>query len=155
IRHAAAIWFGLRLMNLDPGDRVIAVEGHLKDVRLPDHGWQRSASRMAGVEIYDREGEVPRDGTARLYVLGDRMVVFVSPVEPDSVSRMLEHGVDKKRGDPPADGFVGLDLRTHRLPAPVERRFPSVGKLVADLERVRASVTLEDNGLHLDAQISA
>jgi hypothetical protein len=155
LKHADVVWFGLRLADLDPGDRVVAIEGHFKDIHPSDKDWQPGTTRLAGVSVLDHAGNVGRDGTARLYVVGDRLMVFVSPVETDSVARMLDRGPDTKRGDPPADGFVGLDVRVRRLPAPIERRFPSFGAILAGLERIRASATLEEDGLHLDGQISA
>jgi hypothetical protein len=147
------VWLAVRLIDLEPGDRVVIVEGKLKDVQTPEEAWAPVVTTLGGVTAVDRKVTPPRDGTARIYKVGDRMMAFVSPIEADSVERVLHNGADSKRGDPPADGIIGLDLRARRLPTIVERKFPSISSIIAALERIRATATLEDDGMHLNAQI--
>src|SRR5262249_4876232 len=105
--------------------------------------------------MFDRRDVALRSSTARIVALGDRALAFVSPVEVSSVERVLRHGPDALRGDPAADGLLSLDLRAHRLPVRVERRFPSLGAIVAGIDRVRATASLADKGILLEAEILA
>ena len=76
--------------------------------------------------------------------IGDRALVLVSPVEVGSVARVLRQGPDERRGDPAAEGIVSLDLRAGRLPPHLERRFPSIGAIIAGALAVL--VALVSNG---------
>jgi hypothetical protein len=66
---------------------------------------------------------------------------------------VLRDGPDERRGDPVAEGIVSLDLRAGRLPPYLERRFPSIGSIIAGVERVRATASLTEEGAHLEAEI--
>lgn len=153
---ADVIWLGLRLSDLDGGDHVAVIEGKICVPDLDPPAWQPAASANREVKIFDRKGDAaPRSGTAKVVVLGPRTTAFVSPVERDSVSRLLRDGPDKRHGSPTAEGIVSLDLRAGRLPPALERRFPSIGAIAAGLERIRGSVVLADEGLSVSAEILA
>jgi hypothetical protein len=154
IRCADVIWLGLRLSDLDAGDHVVAVEGKDCAPELDPAKWTRVPSGNREVTIFDRKGDsAPRAGTARVLALGRRASVFVSPVELDSVARVLRDGPDARRGNPTAQGIVSVDLRAGRLPPPIERRFPSFASVIAGLARVRGSAEVVDEGLRIDAEI--
>lgn len=153
LKRAEVVWLGLRLADLEAGDRVVVIEGKMAELPLDTARWQRVPSGVSGVLVFDRRSAAPRGGTARLIALGDHAVALVTPVEVSSVARVLRDGPDERRGDPAAEGLVSLDLRPHRLPPALERRFPSIGALVAGIERVRAVATLSEQGVRLDAQI--
>lgn len=154
LHRADVVWLGLRLADIDAGDRVVAIEGNVADLRPGAPDWRPVPAVIDDVSVFDRDGFVPRAGSARVIQIGKRSIVFVSPVEKDSVERVLRAGPDPRRGEPAGEGIVSLDLRARRLPATLERRFPSIGAIVGGLERVRASATLADEGIRLDAQIS-
>jgi hypothetical protein len=82
-------------------------------------------------------------------------VVLVSPVETDAVLRVLRDGPDEQRGQPVAEGIVSADIRARRLPQELERKFPSFGRLVAQLTRVKALMQAGDEGLRVEAEIIA
>ncbi|MGK4002350.1 hypothetical protein WMF31_06990 [Sorangium sp. So ce1036] len=155
LRRADVAWLGLRLADLEEGDRVVVLEGRMAGL-APDPGrWEEARARLGGVSIFDRRGAaaLPRADVARIIALGDRAVALVSAVEVSSVARVLRDGPDERRGDPAAEGLVSVDLRGRRLPPHLARRFPSLGALVAGVERVRAVASLHDEGVRIDAEI--
>ncbi|WP_437631779.1 hypothetical protein [Sorangium sp. So ce854] len=159
LRRADVVWLGLRLADLEEGDRVVVVEGPMAGLTPDPERWEPVPAAQGGVSVFDRRG-VDRGGgataradTARIVALGDRAVALASAVEASSVARVLRDGPDARRGDPAAEGIVSLDLRARRLPPALERRFPSIGALVAGVDRVRAVASLHDDGVRLDAEI--
>jgi hypothetical protein len=158
IARADVVWIGLRLADLEAGDRVLVTEGRqgaFSSFKEPPRGFRPLPPMEEGVIAFEREEPPPRSGTARIFVVGERAVAFVSPVEIDSVSRVLRDGPDERRGDPVAEGIVSLDLRPRRLSPSLERRFPSIAALLGGLDRVRASAVLSDASLRLSAEIQA
>ncbi|WP_437710679.1 hypothetical protein WMF45_37440 [Sorangium sp. So ce448] len=155
LQRADVVWLGLRLADLEEGDRVVVLEGRMAGL-TPDPGrWEPAPAAQDGVAVFDRRGGVAgsRADTARIIALGDRAVALVSAVEVSSVARLLRDGPDARRGDPAAEGLVSLDLRARRLPPYVARRFPSIGALVAGVARVRAVASLHDEGVRLDVEL--
>ncbi|WP_437276580.1 hypothetical protein WME90_35800 [Sorangium sp. So ce375] len=164
LQRADVVWLGLRLADLEEGDRVVVLEGRMAGL-APDPGrWEAARAAQEGVAVdrvtvFDRRGGAggvhvaSRADTARIIALGDRAVALVSAVEVSSVARVLRDGPDARRGDPAADGLVSLDLRARRLPPYLARRFPSLGALVAGVARVRAVASLHDDGVRLDVEL--
>ncbi|WP_437912762.1 hypothetical protein WME73_37875 [Sorangium sp. So ce302] len=155
LQRADVVWLGLRLADLEEGDRVVVLEGRMAGL-TPDPGrWEPAPAAQDGVAVFDRRGGVvgSRADTARIIALGDRAVALVSAVEVSSVARLLRDGPDARRGDPAAEGLVSLDLRARRLPPYLARRFPSIGALVAGVARVRAVASLHDEGVRLDVEL--
>jgi hypothetical protein len=150
---AEVVWIGTRVADFDAGDRVIAVEGKSCMPSLLAARWERVRSANGRVRIFDRKDEAPRAGTARIMNLGNKATVFVSPVELDAVKRVTEAGPDPKRGAPRAEGLVSADLRAGRLPPTLEKKYPSIGAVLAGIERVRATAVLVDDGLKIEAQV--
>ncbi|WP_434042801.1 MULTISPECIES: hypothetical protein [Sorangium] len=152
--RADVVWLGLRLADLEEGDRVVVLEGRMAGLAPDPDRWEAAPSSQGGVSVFDRRGSVgARADAARIVALGDRAVALVSAVEVSSVARVLRDGPDARRGDPAAEGLVSLDLRARRLPPRLERRFPSISALVAGVERVRAVASLHDEGVRVDAEI--
>jgi hypothetical protein len=158
IARAEVVWIGLRLADVEAGDRVLVTEGRqgaFSSFKEPPSGFRPLPAPEEGVIAFEREEPPPRSGTARILLLGERAVAFVSPVEVDSVTRVIRDGPDERRGDPVAEGIVSLDLRPRRLSPSLERRFPSIAAIVGGLDRVRASAVLTDGGIRLNAEIEA
>ncbi|MCK6588215.1 MAG: hypothetical protein L6Q76_11570 [Polyangiaceae bacterium] len=158
IARADVVWIGLRLADLEAGDRVLVTEGRqgaFSSFKEPPPGFRPLPVTDDGTVAFEREEPPPRSGTARILLLGERAVAFISPVEIDSVARVLRDGPDERRGDPVAEGIVSLDLRPRRLSPSLERRFPSIAAIVGGLDRVRASAVLSDDGIRLSAEIQA
>jgi hypothetical protein len=155
LSRAQIVWIGLRLADIDAGDRVLVAEGKLGGLRPDPAAYQPVAADIEGISIAERADVAPRAGTAQVIQLGDRAMAFVSPMEVDSVARVLRDGPDKRRGDPAREGIVSVDLRPRRLPVSLERRFPSIGAIIAGIKRVRAAVIPTADGVRLDAEISA
>ncbi|WP_437575389.1 hypothetical protein [Sorangium sp. So ce887] len=158
LHRADVVWLGLRLADLEEGDRVVVLEGRMAGLTPDPDRWEAAPVAkgvQGGVAVFDRRDGAAgaRADTARIVALGDRAVALVSAVEVSSVARVLRDGPDERRGDPAAEGLVSLDLRARRLPPSLTRRFPSIGAVVAGVERVRAVASLTDEGVRLDVEI--
>ncbi|HVK68306.1 MAG TPA: hypothetical protein VM694_27795 [Polyangium sp.] len=156
IARAKVVWIGLRAADADAGDRVLVIEGDVEDVR-PDPKLFRLVDPPIADDIrsWERTGPLGRATTARIHTFADRMIVFVTPVEVDSVERVLLKGPDERRRDPAAEGLVSADLRARRLPPSLERRFPSIASIIGGLDRARASAVMVGDALRVDAEITA
>lgn len=157
IAGADAVWIGLRLADIDAGDRVLVAEGRLGEIHLEPSEWKETtpAATMEEVRILDRQGSVPRSGTGRIVVYAKKLYAFVSPVEVDATSRLLRDGPDVGRGDPRADGLVSADVRGHRLPRSLEKKYPSIAGIIAGITRVRGSATLAEDGVRVSIEMIA
>lgn len=152
---AEVVWVAARAAALETGDHVVVVQGRDCLPELARSRWTRVRATNGAIAVYDRTGEAPRGGTARIIDMGYRAVAFVSPVELDSVQRVLDKGPDDRRGNPLAEGIVSFDLRVHRLPPALERKYPSIAAVVAGVDRVRASTVMGPDGLKVDGQVVA
>lgn len=154
---ADAVWIGLRLADIDAGDRVIVAEGRLGEIHIDPTQWEETTptATMESVQILDRLGAAPRAGTGRIVVYDKKLYAFVSPVEVDATTRVLRDGPDEGRGDPTADGLVSADVRGHRLPPSLEKKYPRIGSLIAGVVRVRGSATLGDDGVRVAIDMTA
>jgi hypothetical protein len=150
---AEVVWVATRLADIDNGDRVVVVEGTGCTPVVGEPAWKEVLSTNDQVAIFDRKALVPRAGTARIITVGKRMAAFVSPVELDSITRVMRDGIDGRHGDPAAEGLVSLDLLARPLPPGLGQRFPSIGKIISGLDRVRGTAVLVDDGVRIDAEI--
>jgi len=155
LHRAEVVWVALRASDVDRGDRVVVVEGPLAGIAPDAARWRIQKSEDPKVRFYDREDAPPRGSTARIVAVRDRVLAFVTPVEVASVARVVRDGPDEKRGDPAAEGIVSIDVRAHRLPPDLERRFPSIAAIIAGVDRVRGTATLVDEGARVEADVSA
>lgn len=155
--RAETVWIGVRLADLDAGDRVLVAEGKLAQIHIEPSEWKETtpAATMEGVRILDRKGAVLRASTARIVAADDRLVAFVSPVEVDATSRLLRDGPDEGRGDPAAQGLVSVDVRGHRLPRSLEKKYPSIAAVIAGVARVRGSASMVDDGVKVSLDVVA
>jgi hypothetical protein len=151
---ADVVWLGARVTDLDAGDHVVVVEGPSSCTPELDRAmWRPEPSRNKSVKVFDRVDPARRAGTARILVLGPQATAFVSPMEVDSLTRILAVGPDEKRGNPVAEGVVSLDVRAGRLPPQLEQKYPSIAAILAGLERVRGTAVVVDEGVQIDVQI--
>jgi len=151
---ARRVTLGLRASDLAHGDHVVVVETDVAKLEIPDD-FESVPSRNDTVKILVRSVGVARTETQAIVILDDRAIAFVSPVETDSVLRVLREGADEERGDPAREGLVSLDVRTHRLDPALERKFPSISRLVRDLRRIRGVAEVREDGLGFDVEIVA
>jgi len=153
---AKVAWIGVRLADIEAGDRVLVVEGDVEDLH-PDPGLYRRIDPpiAEGVQSFEREGPLARDATARVHSFGGRTIAFVSPVEVDSVERILRNGPDERRRDPSAEGIVSADLRVRRLSPTLERRFKSIAPIIRGLDRARGQATMSGESFRVDLEIAA
>lgn len=156
IAGADAVWIGLRLADLDTGDRVLVAEGRLGEIHIEPSEWKESTpvATMESVQILDRLGTVSRTGTGRIVVFEKKLYAFVSPAEVDATTRLLRDGPDAGRGDPRADGLVSVDVRGHRLPRSLEKKYPSIASIIAGITRIRGSATLADDGVKVSIDMT-
>jgi hypothetical protein len=150
---AEVVWLAARVGDLDAGDHVVVVEGPSCTPELDRARWRPEPSRNKSVKIFDRVDPARRTGTSRILVLGDHATAFVSPMEMDSVARVLADGPDARRGNPVAEGVVSADVRAGRLPPSLEQKYPSIAAIVAGLERIRGTAVVVDEGVQIDIQI--
>ena len=157
IAKADTVWMGLRVADLDAGDRVLVAEGALGEIHIEPAEWKETtpAATIEGVRILDRQGVVPRASTGRIIVANKRLYAFVSPAEVDATSRLLRDGPDAGRGDPAALGLVSADVRGHRLPKSLEKKYPSIAAVIAGVARVRGNAALGDDGVKVTLDVTA
>lgn len=151
---ARTLMLGLRLADLEVGDRVIVVEGDLPDLGLEAAGFVEHASNNDKVRIFVRETVPERGDTDAVILLDGAGAAFVSPVETDAVLRVLRDGADPQRGQPVAEGLVSAELRPRRLPFEIIRKYPSISNLIAQVSRVRGVLSLRASGLRVDLEVS-
>ncbi len=156
IARAKVVWIGLRAADAEAGDRVLVVEGDVEDLR-PDPRTFRPVDPPISDEIrsWERTGPLRRAATARIHAFAGRVIAFVTPIEVDSVDRILAKGPDARRRDPSAEGLISVDLRARRLPPSLERRFPSIASIIGGLDRARATAAMVGESLRVDAEITA
>jgi hypothetical protein len=159
---ADVVWVGLRTRDLETGDHVMVAthkrkkspEGKPLPLVEPDgDSWKASDTGTPKIRRYVAKTPPTRAGTARIYTVGDTAAVFVSPVEEHSVERILKMGPDPDRGQPKARGMLSLELIAPRLPRNLRSDLAALTKLMASIERVRATVDLVGNDLELDATV--
>ncbi len=150
---ARVLWFGLRVTDIDEGDRVIAVEFN-DDAKLnPDpNAWRRHETSIQGLARHDAIEKPGRSGFARVYTLGQRGAVFVTPVELHPAARRLGQ-LNLQRGQPDARGLLSIDYRPARLSPSLEDRYPSLSALLRGVERVRAAVHFEGDEVRLEGRV--
>lgn len=159
LSQAEIVWLGLRMADVEHGDRVMVVRsvkrrGDQEPVVQPDPiAWTKESTDIGDIARYLSKSTPARDGTERIFTFDDRTAVFVSPVESHSVERVLARGADSDRGQPAARGLVSLDYRTTKLSTAHENAYPSLAALVAGMVRVQATVDVVADQLELDARI--
>lgn len=155
LERAGAVWLGMRVADAGSGDRVLVLEGNLAGIAPEEPEWTPQKTALRGVVAWDRSGPVDRHGTARIVVIEDRALAFVSAVQAASVARVLAEGPDERRAQPPEEGVVSLELRPRPLPAPLAERYPAIARVIAGVERVRATASLVDGGARIEAELGA
>lgn len=155
VQKGRAVTIGLRVADIDNGDYVIVVEGDVENFDPSATGFKERQSTNDKVRIFSHDEVKGRDSTHTVVVLDDRAVAFVSPVEADAVMRVLREGPDDLRGQPVAEGIVSADVRPRRLSPSLERKFPSISRLIAQVTRIKARLSVADAGLLLEGEIIA
>lgn len=146
---------GLRSMDLERGDHVLVVEGDMKRFAVDKASYDPHPTANDKVTVFLRKTPTTRRGTEVLVLLDERAVAFASPSEADAVLRVLADGADDDRGQPVAEGLLSFDLRPRRLSAELEQRFPSIARLVSQVQRVRGTVHVEAEALALRVELVA
>ncbi len=147
------LWVGVHLADIESADHVAIIEGKDCEVRADTSDWKKTKSANGDLTIFDRISTPDRASTSRVILAGDRSVVLVSPAEVASVDRVLHDGPDEKRREPKAEGIISLDLRAPRLPAELEKKYPSISSIIAGIDRIRATTELGDKGVELEGEV--
>lgn len=152
---ARAITVGLRAQDLGLFDHVIVLEGDMRGLEFDRTAFEQIASANEKVTILVKTEPVARPETQALVLLGDHAIAFVSPVETDAVLRVLRQGPDASRGDPSMEGLLSADIQPRRLDPLVERRYPSIARLVREVRRLRGVVRGIDEGVKIELELIA
>lgn len=152
---ARSALLALRSASLEAGDHVLVLEGDFAGLAPDEQDYAPVPSSDERVRLYLRRSSARRAGTEAIVVVGGRILAFASPLEADALLRVAQRGPDAARGAPVAEGLVSVDFRPKRLDPRLERRFPSVARLVAQTERVRAKLGAKDDGLRVEAEVLA
>jgi hypothetical protein len=155
LARARALTLGLRASHLDQGDHVLVVEGDMKELELDTGEYREERSSNDQIRTFVRDGFVQRRDTALLVRLDERAVAFASPAEADAVMRVLRNGPDEGRGEPAAEGLVSVDVRPRRLDPALEQRFPSISRIVAQIQRVRGVMLIKADSVGIDLDVVA
>lgn len=155
IEHARSVTVSVRVSDLELGDRVISVEGELAGLAPDESLYREQQGSNDRMRMWIRKREVMRDETAAIIALDERALLFVSPVELDSVKRLLAHGPDKDRPDPSAEGVVSLEYKPRHLSPRLSKKYPSIAKLIGELSIVRGTLEVNDEGVLADVMITA
>ena len=150
-----AATLGLRSLDLEAGDHVLVVEGDMKRFELDKTSFEATPSANDRVKIFSRSTPTTRGGAEILVLLDDRAVAFASPAEADAILRVLREGADENRGQPAAEGLLSFDMRPRRLSAELEARFPSIARLVSQVQRIKGTVHVESEALVVRFEVIA
>lgn len=152
---ARSALLALRSTSVEAGDHVLVLEGDFAGLTPDEQIYAPVPSSDERVRLYLRRASARRSGTEAIVVVGGRVLAFASPLEADGLLRVAERGPDPQRGAPVAEGLVSVDFRPKRLDPRLEQRFPSVARLIAQTERVRAKLGAKDDGLGIEAEVLA
>lgn len=155
MRAAKVVTVGVRVEDLESGDRVLGLEGSFEDFPIDEelYVFEKTANEKLG--LWKKKSRAMRDGVALIAKESGRTLWFVSPVERDGVLRVVASGPDERRGIPQAEGIFSVDYRPRRLSPKLEEQFPSIGRLIAEVVSVRMTVDVEERGLVLEGKIAA
>lgn len=161
LSRADTVWLGVRVSDLDVGDRVMAVHYRRPagDASAPGSlepdtiAWERLPTAQPKLSLFAARDKPSRTGTALIALMGSDQAAFASPVEAQSLRRLLRTGPDPERGQPTAEGLVSIDYRARRLTPRLENRFPSLAALIAGIDRIRAIVSLSGAKFELSGRI--
>ncbi len=155
LRKGRSATLGLRSIDLEKGDHVLVVEGDMKAFTLDEASYEPQPSANDRVKVFLRKTPTTRSGTEAMVLMDDSAVAFASPSEADAVLRVVKDGADEERGQPTAEGLLSFDMRPRRLSADLEQRFPSIARLVSQIQRVRGTVHVEAEALVLRVEVIA
>lgn len=155
VAKSRALTVAVRAAELEAGDRVLVVEGDPDLLHLERDGFTPRPSANDKVRVLLRDVPVSRYETQLAVVLDERAVALVTPIEVDAVLRVLRDGSDALRGQPIAEGIVSADVRPRRMPPSLERKYPSLARLVSQVQRIRLSLNVSDDSLLLAGEIIA
>jgi hypothetical protein len=143
----------LRLADLELGDRVMVVRTRGASSKPDTTSWKSEAISEQNLLRFDARVPPPRNGIERIFLMGQRDVVFVSPVESMSVARVIDKGPDAKRGQPKARGLLSVDYRATRISAGLAEAYPSLSSLISGVVRLDATLELIGGQLQLDGRL--
>lgn len=155
LAKADAVTVGLRADDLEAGDRVVVIEGSGIDL-LPDAAMFEPAPPIVEqVKVWDRSTpNGDRGEIARVMLIEQRAVVFVTALEVDATTRVLREGADDKRGQPFAEGLVSADWRPAPLRPTLAKKYPSIAGVLKGVARVRATASVDGEALVLRGEIT-
>ncbi|MBK8994975.1 MAG: hypothetical protein IPM35_04380 [Myxococcales bacterium] len=158
LARADTLWIALR-----PGeasrhsDSVTILKGRFEKLDPRAKGgaavWGPPSDLGAGWRRFDRAKVPSRAAPARIYARADDVLVFVSTAPLDSVERRLEQGAEDSHLEPVEQGVLSVDARPRLLGRQLQSRAPTVGRLLAQAERLRLSADLHAQGLQAELEL--
>jgi hypothetical protein len=129
------------------------VEAAAASLKPDSATWTLAEGPGEGLLLYESRSPPDRAGTARIYDVASRALVFVSPVEVDAVARLIRQGPDANRLEPESRGLVSVDWRIRKPGAALQNRYPSLASLMAGMVRVSAVVEPRGSDLELEGRV--
>jgi hypothetical protein len=152
LAQADFVWVALR-----PGraphltDNVVVLRGSFGKLAIRDYPgenrWGAPVDLGADLRRHDRSPPSRRSAPARLYVLSDTLIVFVSEAAIDSVARRIEERAEDARVEPPERGMVSFAARVPPMLRHIEGRSARLAQALAEASNVEAHVSLDSVGL--------
>lgn len=155
LARADAVTVGLRADDLEAGDRIIIVEGAGIDISPDPSLFAPAPPLVEQVKVWDATSETgDRAAIARVMLIEQRAVVFVTALEVDATTRVLRAGADEQRGQPFAEGLVSADWRPQPLRPRLAKKFPSIASVLRGIARVRATANVDGDALVIRGEIT-
>lgn len=160
--RASSLWVGFRgEPDGTRSDTVLVVQGDLRAWKAsvspgddPSRPWRLHATPALGLTVYQRPPSPDdRSSPVRLALVRDRIGVLASAAEAEAVDRILGGGPEAGRLEPPADGALGFALRPRSFLGTLNRSYPSLARLAAEVRSVQGGADLESDLVRADAAI--
>lgn len=158
LARADAVWIALRpAQRAELTDTVTVLKGDFAklDPRAYESNprWGPALDLGGGWRRYDREAPPLRSAPARIYARTDDVLVLVSVAAVDSVERRLEEGVDDSHLEPAERGVLSLEARTGAVRGWLSERWPLLGRLAGQGDRLRFGADLDSRGLSAELEL--
>jgi hypothetical protein len=151
------------VVGLRPGtrpeltDNVIALTGDFDGLSIERYDttppFDSDADLGAAFRVYERDKPLDRSLPARIYRDADRLLVFVSFAEIDSVERRIEGGASDVPLKPAARGVISVAARPAPIAVKIAGRSPMAAQLLGRSKVLRGHLELSSTGLSSEIEL--